>query len=648
MIQHFAFSVFALCFCTVSFASERDSLVAALSTAKEDTNLVAQYYSTGWQFENDLPDSAMYFYNNGLALSQKLNFKKGEIRYYFNATAVYNIKSDYKTSLKLNKESVEMATEYGDKRLIAAALGNVGSTYSIMGRYDSAVFYFLQASKCMEQLRDSSGMAVLYTNMCGTYNSLRQYEKALEYGKKAIAFFESGIKSFDYVGSMNNIGVSNSRLGNHEKAIEYFKRAYIEAKKTNNTIGVCVNLGNLSQEYLNSRQYEKLKATAKELLQTAKEVDLPDQLSNAYHVNAISYLYEKSYDAALECESKAINLAQKDSQDDQLRRSYNTLSNIWVALGDIEKGDSISGLSTFYFDKLLNEKTIENTSVYEAKYETEKERNKNLLQEHELKQKKIWLGVLVGVLAFIISISALFYYLQRQRQRRIETENILKEEKIQSLEREKKLEASQALLQGEEQERSRLARDLHDGLGGTLSSVKYSFNNMRETIVLSAQQADAFTNSVNKLDDSIADLRRIAQNLMPENLHRFGLDASLRDLCSSVSADGKIKAIYESFGMAQYKTSSSVDLALYRVAQEILHNTIKHAQASQIILQLTCDNSKLLFATEDNGKGFDTSILNTEKGSGFKSMQNRVQLLNGQFHLDSSSQGTSITIEIPL
>lgn len=236
--------------------------------------------------------------------------------------------------------------------------------------------------------------------------------------------------------------------------------------------------------------------------------------------------------------------------------------------------------------------------------------------------------------------------MQRQRQRRIETENILKEEKYNRLNA-KKLEASQALLQGEEQERSRLARDLHDGLGGTLSSVKYSFNNMRETIVLSAQQADAFTNSVNKLDDSIADLRRIAQNLMPENLHRFGLDASLRDLCSSVSADGKIKAIYESFGMAQYKTSSSVDLALYRVAQEILHNTIKHAQASQIILQLTCDNSKLLFATEDNGKGFDTSILNTEKAAVSKACKT-VQLLNGQFHLDSSSQGTSITIEIPL
>ncbi|MCX6198471.1 MAG: tetratricopeptide repeat protein [Bacteroidetes bacterium] len=441
-IQNFFFVVFIWCFCAVSFAGERDSLVAVLRSSKEDTNLVAQYYATGWQFEYDLPDSAMYFYNTGLALSKKLNFKKGEIRYYFNATAVYNIKSDYKTSLKLNKESVVMATDYGDKRLIAASLGNVGSTYSIMGRYDSAVFYFLQASKCMEQLRDSSGMAVLYTNMCGTYNSLRQYEKALAFGKKAIAFFERGIKSFDYVGAMNNIGVSNSRLGNHEKAIEFFKRAYIEAKKTNNTIGICVNLGNLSQEYLDTKQYEKLKATAKELLLTAKEVDLTDQLSNAYHVNAISYLYEKNYDAALECESKAVELAQKDSADDQLRRSYNTLSNIWVAKGDIEKGDSISGLSTFYFDKLLNEKTIENTSVYEAKYETEKERNKNLLQEHELKQKKIWLGVLVGVIAFIISISALFYYLQRQRQRRIETENILKEEKIQSLEREKKLEAS--------------------------------------------------------------------------------------------------------------------------------------------------------------------------------------------------------------
>ena len=187
-IQRFLCSFFMLCFYVSAFPINRDSLVTALSSSKEDTNLVSKYYETGWEFERDLPDSAMYFYNKGLELSKNLDFRNGEIRYYFNATAVYNIKSDYKTSLKLNKESVEMAIDYGNSKLIAAALGNVGSSYSVMGRYDSAVFYFFKASKYVEQLQDSVGMAVLYSNMCGTYNSLRQYEKALEYGKGYCSF----------------------------------------------------------------------------------------------------------------------------------------------------------------------------------------------------------------------------------------------------------------------------------------------------------------------------------------------------------------------------------------------------------------------------------------------------------------------------
>ncbi len=199
-----------------------------------------------------------------------------------------------------------------------------------------------------------------------------------------------------------------------------------------------------------------------------------------------------------------------------------------------------------------------------------------------------------------------------------------------------------------ETERSRFARDLHDGLGGLLSSVKYSFSHIKETISLTAQQTTTYEQTLHKLDGGIAELRNIAHNMMPENLQQFGLDTTLRDLCSSLGANGKIEVIYQSFGMAAYTANTKVDLAIYRMAQEILHNTIKHSAASRALLQLSFSNHILLLTAEDNGKGFDTAIFKTSSGTGFKSMQSRTYFLNAKLQIESSASGTAINIEIPL
>ncbi|MBP7388836.1 MAG: hypothetical protein KA841_00450 [Chitinophagales bacterium] len=207
------------------------------------------------------------------------------------------------------------------------------------------------------------------------------------------------------------------------------------------------------------------------------------------------------------------------------------------------------------------------------------------------------------------------------------------------------LQENQNLL---ETERGRFARDLHDGLGGLLSSVKFSFSHMKENIILTAQQGLSFEQSLHKLDSGIAELRRIAQNMMPENLQQFGLDIALKDFCITIQQGATCKIHYESFGMAEYRSESTTDIAVYRIAQELVNNALKHAAASQIIIQLQKNEKHLILTVEDNGKGFDTAILKTEKGSGWKSIESRVNLLKGTINIISTIKGTTINIEIPL
>ena len=197
-----------------------------------------------------------------------------------------------------------------------------------------------------------------------------------------------------------------------------------------------------------------------------------------------------------------------------------------------------------------------------------------------------------------------------------------------------------------ETERTRLARDLHDGLGGLLSSVKYSFSSIKESLTLTTPQQNNFEQTLQTLDTSIAEMRRIAHNMMPENLQQFGLNIALKDFCTTVQRGVNCHIHYESFGMNQYKANSTNDMALYRITQELINNALKHAAASQIIVQLQKDQQQLQLTVEDNGKGFDTALLKTATGAGWHSIESRVAFLKGKINITSTGKGTTVTIEI--
>ncbi|MBK6273908.1 MAG: sensor histidine kinase [Saprospirales bacterium] len=246
-------------------------------------------------------------------------------------------------------------------------------------------------------------------------------------------------------------------------------------------------------------------------------------------------------------------------------------------------------------------------------------------------------------------LSFLFYRYFKQRNTILENEKTIQQQKIIDLEKEKQLQATESILKGQEEERSRIAKDLHDGLGGLLSGVKYSLNNMKENVILSSENATSFERTVDMLDSGIQELRRVAHNMMPENLIKFGLDTALKDYCTSISNTGKLNINYSSFGMNNFNTETNVSITVYRVIQELINNSMKHANATESIVQLVNENNILHITVEDNGKGFDVKNINNFKGAGWTNIQNRITYLKGKINVDSSEQnGTSITIEIPI
>ena len=155
-----------------------------------------------------------------------------------------------------------------------------------------------------------------------------------------------------------------------------------------------------------------------------------------------------------------------------------------------------------------------------------------------------------------------------------------------------------------------------------------------------------FERSLDMIDTSIKELRRVAHNMMPEMLVKFGLDEALKEYCNSLNATKLIAVKYQSFGM-DARLDSSKEIIVYRIVQELLNNILKHAAASETLVQLVKEQSRLSIVVEDNGKGFDPALLENNKGAGWTSIRSRVDYLQG--HLDINSEtgkGTSVTIDI--
>jgi signal transduction histidine kinase len=203
-----------------------------------------------------------------------------------------------------------------------------------------------------------------------------------------------------------------------------------------------------------------------------------------------------------------------------------------------------------------------------------------------------------------------------------------------------------AMLKGQEEERNRIAKDLHDGLGGMLSGVKMSFTNMKENLIMSAENVGVFEQSISQLDSTISELRKIAHNLMPEALVKFGLNDAIKDFCTSIMSATHINIIYESMGEVR-TLDNTANTYIYRIIQELINNAVKHAKPTQILVQLTTTTNKIMLTVEDNGQGLDSNKLAASKGIGITNIKHRVNYFKGNIDFDNNTpHGTVINIEL--
>ena len=624
----------------------KDSLLKLLPSAKEDSNAVFLYIDLGQQYEGNEPETAKHYYRMAGTLSKKINFPLGIIKYITNYTYLLNLQGHYDSSLLLNLQSVDLSRKIKDSLYLGKTLFNTGTSYRMLADYEKAVACYEEAKQLFNRFGNESIEAQADDILQVLYSDLHQYDKAIQLGERSVSLLRK-INNPAMLGSaLNNLGLSYSSQGKYEKSTPIFNEELTIATETedkNMEQSACLNLGN---NYLQLGELEKVKAFMERALALGKELDIPETVLIASKGLSFYYTHKKNFPLAKQYAEDALELSYQHDFKMQRAKVFGQLSNLAYAMQDIKLGEQYATSSEALGDSLLNETIQKNTQELEKKYETA---NKEMqikkleadkkLQELTIRQKNTLNYVLAAGAVVILLMSLLGYRNYQQKQ-------LLQQQRINELETQQQLTATEAVMKGEEQERSRLAKDLHDGLGGMLSGIKYSFNSMKGNLIMTPENAQAFERSMDMLDSSIKEMRRVAHNMMPEALVKFGLDAALKDFCSDINQSGALQVSYQSIGMNNEMIDQTKAIGIYRIIQELINNTMKHAAAKHAIIQLSKSGDNITLTVEDDGKGFDSGLLQSAKGMGWGNIMHRVEFLKGKLDVNSQAgKGTSVLIE---
>jgi signal transduction histidine kinase len=505
-----------------------------------------------------------------------------------------------------------------------------------------------EAIPAAKKSRDYELISGLYKAVAIIFMNNNERGKASEYLSEAQKYIERAIKKSPTAAESK----METYIINAENLIEL--QHFYDAKKIlDKAFSTLKDFpeSNLNDSYYYSEglYYAKQNKNSNALESYGKGIKSAEKHQNAIALNRLKFAeYEvlfklKNYDKA---KNNLDYLLENTPFVVDRKNYYNELAKVYNATKDYDKAYFYSHKYNALNDSLNNTKFQSEIVELEAKYKkAESEKKITLLQSQNDKaalqvNNNRLNSVLFAGLSFLLFLIVLFLWIFNKNQKKlsIQKEINLKQE-LSSFEDRHKLSVSKALIQGEEMERKRIARDLHDGLGSMLSGVKIHLNLAKK------DNGETVNNVDTLLDNSIKELRNISQNLMPESLLELSLEHALRDLCAANS--NAVTKIEFQYLIKKSKLPKNYEIMIYRIIQELLNNALKYAKASQVLVSCSQNKDVFFITVEDDGVGFNLSEAKSKNGMGLKNIHNRVEFLSGKLEIDSKiNQGTSVYIEL--
>jgi signal transduction histidine kinase len=630
-----------------------DSLLTAFANMKDDTAKVNKMNQIAITYKNTVPKTSVEVATQTVVLADRLKYQKGGGEAY-NIIGMANFNMGLFSEAKEAHEKAKVLFEQvNEKSGLATAIFNIGNVYYKQGNLPAALDTYIKTAKVFEEMGDQVKVAKTYNNIALLYRKQGNLELSLKYHNLVL---KSRLAMNDQVGlasTYNNLGSVSWEKKDHLKSIEYYKMAIALQEKANDLHSMATTYNNIGISYRDMKRYdEALVYYTKSLSINSK---IPDKNGMAISYIDIGTVYEtkKLYDEAIAYHRKGLALAEEIGNKDIIQSAHVGLASAYSGAKQFQKAFEELQMQDKIKDSLNNKDTRRAIAEMQTKFETEKQEKEITILNQEKKLKEVVLRekdaliaeaelrqvIIIGSALVLLVLAYLLYNRNKLRQKQLIDAEIINQQTIRS----------KAIIEAEEKERIRIAKDLHDGIGQQLSAVKMHFSAFESSLTFADdEQRKQMQSLIDMVDESVKEVRSISHNMMPNALIRWGLATAVREFVNKISISDSLQIDLQIDGLNE-RLENTVETVLYRVLQECVSNIIKHAHASRVSIQLIKHEHSLNLMLEDNGVGFDSNKLNDFAGIGLKNIISRVEYLSGTVEFDSMvGKGTTVVVDIPL
>lgn len=558
--------------------------------------------------------------------------------------AYSSYRTDPETSLSLTQEAIAMSEKEGFSKLMARGYSLAGVLLKNKGDYSSALQYHINSLHINERLQIKAALASNYNDIGIVYKSMENYEKALEaYLQANTIATELGMQR-GMVMTLNNIGTIYEALDDNSNSIQYYQQAYSLAIEFDIMDAQAIVLNNLGEIHAQIGEGEQAREFFHKTLaidqQTGDRIGSVSSLLNI----AATYIFESRYDSASKYLQQAQDLAIELRATQLMIHVLKSYTSMYEKQGNYQKAFEHASIAQAYQDSLFNETQAKLLAEAEARFEAGKKdreiellRQEQFLKEVEIKSHKAERLALISLI-LLGAISG--YYLYRRHKSK--QQHLFNQKMIRQKE-----EFLNTIVETQEQERKRIAKDLHDGIGQMLSGVKLALATIEQSDELRKKNKQKIGELKNIVDEACSEVRTISHQMMPRVLQEDGLIAAISEMLEKVFRHTNVEYLFEHHNITQ-RFQENIEIGLYRICQELINNIIKHSDATKVTVQLIKTKKLLILIVEDNGKGMEPAGLDRQ-GIGLMNITSRVETIQGEFNLEPSPEsGTLATIRIPI
>lgn len=540
---------------------------------------------------------------------------------------------------------LELASKYKQHGYVIEAYESIGVAYRLMGNLTKSLESLFRSAHLAIDHDDKKQLITAYLEIANTYTANKDNRNALLYNRKAIDIIRQHGDKQQLAINLLNTGYNYYTLNEYDSALLFYNEAEPLFESIDLEIGKAYTIGNRALVYWKQGNFPY----AEQNLLKAIEMLAPlgDLFGMADYYNHLGKLYAElgNLEKAIYHTRKAHDIAEAENLKEQLRDASQLLSELYKIKKDYARAFAYQSKYISCKDSIESSENTRQLANLRTEFEISlKEKEIVLLEKHQLLNR---IYIMIAIFLLLLAVLILLYFRQRFLTAELVAANRQKQhdEDIRNLLSTQETKALQAMVQGQEKERRRLAQELHNHLGSVLATIKVNMNAIDENAIANYHTITTL------VDQACSDIRSLSHSLNMGVSDNFGLVAALTELTRHLQQANRLKVEFTA-AMCHQHLEAQYEIIIYRIVQELVSNVLKHSEATELSIQLTCfdEESLMNIIVQDNGKGFDVEEQSDSgSGMGLKSLREMITDLHGEIRFDSNNNsGTTVDIDLPI